>query len=93
MTELPPFPKDHGYLADLRSCLQQSQHLNLLAGLMHGRGVRFVHVEGEAEHRTPWAAIVVQGEPDITVLRAVAAAVEKQLDEARVKLREEALKG
>ena len=92
MPDLPPI-KNPAYLRDLRSCLQQSQHLNLLAGLMAGRGVRFVHVEGESETRAPWAAIVVQGEPDITVLRGVAAAIEAKLDEERVRLREEALKG
>lgn len=93
MTELPPFQKDHDYLRDLRSCVASCQGLQTLVGLMLGRGARFVHVEGTTAHAVRWAAIVVQGEPDITVLRGVAAAVEKHLDAERVRLREEGLRG
>lgn len=93
MSTLDPLRPDHDYLRDLRACVVSCQGLHTLVGLMLGRGVRFIHVDSGTQHGVPWAAIVVQGEPDITVLRAVAVAIEKHLDAERVRLREQALDG
>lgn len=65
----------------MRACLRDSAHLKMLVGLMEQQNVRFVDVAGESNHGVPWAAILVQGVPDVDVLRQAVAIVAQMIDD------------
>ncbi|MFY9345569.1 MAG: hypothetical protein WAT39_23970 [Planctomycetota bacterium] len=60
------------YVQSMRECWQDSVHARTLVGLMAQQNLRFLPLAGTSNHGVPWAAIVVQGEPEVTALREAA---------------------
>lgn len=58
-------------------------NLDHVVAHMHRRDVHVVHVEGLTVNQVPWHAIVVQGEPELTLMRAVAAALVDKMAQVR----------
>ena len=77
----------------IRNSIAASPHLRLMVSIMEQRGIRFVHVDSTTDHGIPWAAIVVQGEPDVTVLRNVARQIAEALEADRQATRDASANG
>ncbi len=92
------YPQDDQDEADrareIAKCVADSAHLGTLVGLMGIRDIRFVRVDdAETPNGTRWSAIIVQGQPDMAVLRQVADEMERVLNLQRLRDQRDSLSG
>lgn len=69
-------------MQDYASCFRDDVHVKTLFGMMAQDDVRFVPVEGTTNWGLPWFALFVQGEPEVSVLRAAAAKLQEMAERA-----------